>query len=106
MVPSSSIRSFISSLKAIISSASSFLAGDGIGAVDVLHGEDAQNVPETEKKTDPVSGADAVVSADVAENVVATESADQTSVQTVAQTEALAEAADPAIPDQIYGSCL
>ena len=52
------------------------------------------------KKTAPVSGADAVVSADVAENVVATESADQTSGQTVAQTEALAEAADPAITEQ------
>lgn len=53
-----------------------------------------------QKKTDPVSGADAVVSADVAENVVATESADQTSGQTVAQTETLAEAADPAITEQ------
>lgn len=84
----------------ILTYSQTFLAGDGIGAVDVLHGEDAQNVPETEKKTDPVSGADAVVSADVAENVVATESADQTSGQTVAQTEALAEAADPAITEQ------
>ena len=84
----------------ILTYSQTFLAGDGIGAVDVLHGEDAQNVPETEKKTDPVSGADAVVSADVAENVVATESADHTSGQTVAQTEALAEAADPAITEQ------
>ena len=65
--------------------------------LEVYKRQDAQNVPETEKKTDPVSGADAVVSADVAENVVATESADHTSGQTVAQTEALAEAADPAI---------
>lgn len=84
----------------ILTYSQTFLAGDGIGAVDVLHGEDAQNVPETEKKTDPVSGADAMVSADVAENVVATESADQTSGQTVAQTEALAEAVDPAITEQ------
>ena len=84
----------------ILTYSQTFLAGDGIGAVDVLHGEDAQNVPETEKKTDPVSGADAVVSADVAENVVATESADHTSGQTVAQTEALAEAADPASTEQ------
>ena len=67
----------------ILTYSQTFLAGDGIGAVDVLHGEDAQNVPETEKKTDPVSGADAVVSADVAENVVATESADHTSGQTL-----------------------
>ena len=51
----------------ILTYSQTFLAGDGIGAVDVLHGEDAQNVPETEKKTDPVSGADAVVSADVAD---------------------------------------
>ena len=45
----------------ILTYSQTFLAGDGIGAVDVLHGEDAQNVPETEKKTDPVSGADAMV---------------------------------------------
>lgn len=34
----------------ILTYSQTFLAGDGIGAVDVLHGEDAQNVPETEKR--------------------------------------------------------
>ncbi len=86
----------------ILTYSQTFLTDDGGVAVDVLNAEDMQkqNAPDAESGTDLTAGADAVVSADVAENVVATESADQTSGQTVAQTEALAEAADPAITEQ------